>query len=147
MFTYFANVDFVEEEGAYEINFCDFPDIQGVTFCKEDVELEAEEVLMATLAELITSRRPIPAPLAAQSNENTFPIYLPILSCLKIALHNAILETKTLRIDLARKMNINAQQIERLLDIHYASKIDVLEQALYLLGYNTQVTVQKRIYS
>lgn len=145
MFTYFANVDFVEEEGVYEINFCDFPDIQGVTFCKDDVELEAEDVLLATFAELITSRKPIPAPLAAQKNENTFPIYLPILSCLKIALHNAILETETLRVDLARKMNINAQQIERLLDIHYASKIDMLEQALYLLGYEATVSVHKRV--
>lgn len=145
MFTYLATVEFIEEEGAYEINFCDFPDIQGVTYCKEDVELEAEEVLLATLSDFITARKPIPLPHESHEQcKNAFAVYLPILSCLKIALHNAIIETKTLRVDLARKMNINAQQIERLLDIHYASKIEVLEQALYLLGYEAQVTIQKR---
>ncbi|WP_369311780.1 hypothetical protein [Providencia rettgeri] len=142
MFTYFANVEFIEEEGVYEIGFYDFPNIQGVTFCKEDVELEAEEVLSATLADFITIRKPIPLP--QKNSKNAFPVYLPITTCLKIALHNAILETKTLRVDLARKMNINAQQIERLLDIHHASKVEVLEQALYLLGYDAHVTVQKR---
>ncbi|MEQ4673531.1 hypothetical protein ABN063_03100 [Providencia vermicola] len=148
MFTYFANAEFVEEEGAFEINFYDFPDIQGVTFCKDDVELEAEEVLLATLSELVTSRKAIPLPQerteSAESAESAFPVYLPILVCLKVALHNAMLDTKTLRVDLARKMNINAQQIERLLDVHYASKIEMLEQALYLLDYEAKVTVKKR---
>ena len=143
MFTYYANVEFIEEEGAFDISFCDFPDIEGVTFCKDDVELEAEEVLLATFAQYITLRKAIPLPHL--HNENAFPIYLPIISCLKIALHNAILETKTLRVDLARKLNINAQQIERLLDIHHASKIDALEQALYLLGYEATVSVHKRV--
>ncbi|MGG4662089.1 type II toxin-antitoxin system HicB family antitoxin [Providencia vermicola] len=142
MFTYFANAEFVEEEGAFEINFYDFPDIQGVTFCKDDVELEAEEVLLATLSELVTSRKAIPLP--QERTESAFPVYLPILVCLKVALHNAMLDTKTLRVDLARKMNINAQQIERLLDVHYASKIEMLEQALYLLDYEAKVTVKKR---
>ncbi|MGO2337233.1 hypothetical protein [Providencia sp.] len=142
MFSYLATVEYIEEEGTYEINYCDFPEIQGVTFSKENIELEAEETLTAAIAELITSRLPVPSP--SVSTEDAFIVYLPILSCLKIALSNAIIETNTRKSDLARKLNINAQQIERLLDIHYASKIEALEQALYLLGYDASVTVTKR---
>lgn len=141
MFDYSAVVEFIEDEGVYEINFCDFPDVQGVTYLQEDVELEAEETLTAAIAELISLRAPIPLP--ENTAPNAFIVHLPILSCLKIALHNAILETQTRRADLARKLNINAQQIERLLDIKHASKIEALEQALYLVGYETKVSVKK----
>ena len=142
MFNYLATVDYIEEEGTYEISYCDFPEIQGATFNKENIELEAEETLTAAIAELIASRLPIPLP--SSDAKNAFIVYLPILSCLKIALSNAIIETNTRKSDLARKLNINAQQIERLLDIHYASKIEALEQALYLLGYDIAVMVTKR---
>ncbi len=50
------------------------------------------------------------------------------------------------RVDLARRLNINAQQIERLLDIHYTSKIDLLEQALYILGVEPSITVTQKIF-
>ncbi|UBX48156.1 hypothetical protein LDO51_13435 [Providencia alcalifaciens] len=139
MFNYLATVEFVEDEGVYEINFCDFPDIQGVAYCAEDVELEAHETLLATLSELITLRNPIPLP--QNSVADAFVIHLPVLSCLKIALHNAILKTQTPRSKLARTLNINAQQIERLLDLQYASKIEALEQALFVVGYDVKVTV------
>ena len=139
MFNYLATVEFVEDEGVYEINFCDFPDIQGVTYCAEDVEIKATETLLATLSELITLRNPIPLP--QNSVTNAFAIHLPVLSCLKIALHNAILETQTPRSKLARTLNISAQQIERLLDLQYASKIEALEQALFVVGYDVKVTV------
>ncbi|HHE6467609.1 TPA: hypothetical protein ACPFI9_000109 [Providencia rettgeri] len=144
MFTYQATVEFIEEENVYEISFSDFPGLQGVSFCKEDVELEAQEILLASFAEIIELRKPIP--LATQTkSEATFSVYLPIICCLKIALHNAILDSAIQRIDLARRLNINAQQIERLLDIHYASKIDLLEQALYILGVEASITVTQKL--
>ncbi|MGG4607505.1 type II toxin-antitoxin system HicB family antitoxin [Providencia sp. Me31A] len=142
MFNYQAITEFIEDEGIYEISFCDFPEIQGVTYCKEDVEIEAQEVLLATFAEYIAARKKIPLPSVQQ--DGTFTIYLPITCCLKIALSNAIIASEITRFDLARRLNINAQQIERLVDIHYASKIDILEQALYLLGYEATVGIRKK---
>ncbi len=60
MFNYQATIEFIEEENVYEINFSDFPDLQGVSYCKEDVELEAQEILLASFAEHIELRKPIP---------------------------------------------------------------------------------------
>ncbi|HEC8325274.1 MULTISPECIES: hypothetical protein [Providencia] len=144
MFTYQASVEFIEEENIYEINFSDFPDLQGVSYCKEDVELEAQEILLGSFAEYIELRKPIPL-AAPTKSDATFTVYLPIICCLKIALHNAILNSAIQRADLARRLNINAQQIERLLDIHYASKIDLLEQALYLLGVEASITMTQKL--
>lgn len=142
MFNYLATVEFDEETNSYEISFADFPEIQGVAYCEEDIELEASETLMTGLADFISSRTPIPAPTSTEVDAIT--VHLPILSCLKIALHNAIIETDTRKADLARKLNLNSQQVDRLLDIEHASKVDALEQALYLLGYNIKVSIEKK---
>ncbi|MEX5930258.1 hypothetical protein AB6H26_11995 [Providencia hangzhouensis] len=53
MFNYQATIEFIEEENVYEINFSDFPGLQGVSYCREDVELEAQEILLASFAEHI----------------------------------------------------------------------------------------------
>ncbi|HEK2018028.1 TPA: hypothetical protein SMS15_002438, partial [Proteus mirabilis] len=134
MFNYPATSHFDEESETYEITYRDFDNIHAVAYTEDDIELEASDILHVGLEEFISSKMPIPMPSEPQSGD--FIVYLPPISCLKIALHNAMLTTKTKKADLARKMNLNSAQIERLLDINQTSKIDSLEQALYLLGYH-----------
>ncbi|WP_099073602.1 hypothetical protein [Proteus alimentorum] len=143
MFNYPAVAHFDEESETYEITYRDFDNIHAVAYTEDDIELEASDILHVGLEEFVASKLPIPAPSRAQSGD--FIVYLPLISCLKIALHNAMLETKTKKSDLARKMNLTSAQIERLLEINQTSKIDSLEQALYLLGYSISVSVNKDI--
>ncbi|MBG3130294.1 hypothetical protein [Proteus columbae] len=143
MFNYPAVAHFDEESETYEITYRDFDNIHAVAYTEDDIELEASDILHVGLEEFIASKLPIPAPSKAQAGD--FIVYLPLISCLKIALHNAMLETKTKKSDLARKMNLTSAQIERLLEINQTSKVDSLEQALYLLGYAISVSVNKDI--
>ena len=142
MFNYPATSHFDEESETYEITYRDFYNIHAVAYTEDDIELEASDILHVGLEEFISSKMPIPMPSEPQSGD--FIVYLPPISCLKIALHNAMLTTKTKKADLARKMNLNSAQIERLLDINQTSKIDSLEQALYLLGYHIAISVHKQ---
>ncbi|HCS1002167.1 TPA: hypothetical protein NZK02_003588 [Proteus mirabilis] len=142
MFNYLATSHFDEESETYEITYRDFDNIHAVAYTEDDIELEASDILHVGLEEFISSKMPIPMPSEPQSGD--FIVYLPPISCLKIALHNAMLTTKTKKADLARKMNLNSAQIERLLDINQTSKIDSLEQALYLLGYHIAISVHKQ---
>ncbi|HEJ9438950.1 TPA: hypothetical protein SMM97_002629 [Proteus mirabilis] len=142
MFNYPATSHFDEESETYEITYRDFDNIHAVAYTEDDIELEASDILHVGLEEFISSKMPIPMPSESQSGD--FIVYLPPISCLKIALHNAMLTTKTKKADLARKMNLNSAQIERLLDINQTSKIDSLEQALYLLGYHIAISVHKQ---
>ncbi|HCT1990085.1 TPA: hypothetical protein OUC50_001246 [Proteus mirabilis] len=142
MFNYPATSHFDEESETYEITYRDFDNIHALAYTEDDIELEASDILHVGLEEFISSKMPIPMPSEPQSGD--FIVYLPPISCLKIALHNAMLTTKTKKADLARKMNLNSAQIERLLDINQTSKIDSLEQALYLLGYHIAISVHKQ---
>ncbi|WP_193014451.1 MULTISPECIES: hypothetical protein [Gammaproteobacteria] len=141
MFNYPAVAHFDEESETYEITYRDFDNIHAVAYTEDDIELEASDILHVGLEEFIASKMPIPVPSKVQPGD--FIVYLPLISCLKIALHNAMLETKTKKSDLARKMNLSSAQIERLLEVNQTSKVDSLEQALYLLGYGISISVNK----
>ena len=139
MFNYPASFSYDEESDAYEISFRDFNTPGAITFTEEDIELEASEALTAAIGDCIDAHQPIPVPSVAQAGE--FIVHLPVLTCLKAALHQAMIQTNTRKADLARKLSMKGPQIERLLDVENASKIEVLEQALYLLGRNVSVSV------
>lgn len=93
MFSYPAVAHYDDESETYEITYRDFDNIHAVAYTEDDIELEASDILHVGLEEFISSKIPIPAPSKAQSGD--FIVYLPVISCLKIALHNAMLETKT----------------------------------------------------
>lgn len=141
MFGYPMTVSFDDEAGEYEISYRDFTDLYCTALTEDDVELAAKDGLTAFIAEMIESRIPIPAPSPTETDD--ILIHLPVLTCLKIALHNAMINTGTRKADLARKLNQKGPQIDRLLDVEHASKVETLEQALYLLGYEVSVTVAK----
>ncbi|WP_247175005.1 hypothetical protein [Escherichia coli] len=141
MFKYSASVTFDKDTEQFEISFRDFENLHSVAFNEDDIELEARDALTAMIGELIDSRIPIPEPSTALEGE--IVIHLPVLTCLKAALHNAMISTGTRKADLARKLNQKGPQIDRLLDVSHASKVETLEQALYLLGYEVSVSVAR----
>ncbi|HAV1906106.1 TPA: hypothetical protein JG938_002781 [Enterobacter hormaechei subsp. steigerwaltii] len=141
MFKYPATVSFDGDTGQYEIAYRDFNNLHSVALTEDDIELEARDGIIAMIGDLIDSRIPVPEPSVAQ--EEDIVIHLPVLICLKAALHNAMISTGTRKADLARKLNQKGPQIDRLLDVSHASKVETLEQALYLLGYETSVSIIK----
>lgn len=111
-----------------------------MTYSLEDVELEAQEGLKRHCYR--DGRAPSdPRPSALQPGD--IAVHVPILVRLKAELHNAMLASDTRKADMARKLSLNAAQMDRLLDVYYASKVEALEQALYLLGFEADVSVRK----
>jgi antitoxin HicB len=136
---YPAHYTFDNESEAWQIHFRDFPEQQAACYKREDIELEAQESLLLAIAMEMEEGRTVPAPSPALPDE--LAIHLPVLVKLKLELHNIMLAGATSKADLARKLGFNAGQMDRLLDVAYASKVEALEQALYLLGYEVQTSV------
>lgn len=136
---YPAHYAFDNESDAWQIHFRDFPEQQAACYKREDIELEAQESLLIAIATEMEEGRPVPPPSRAQPEDLT--IHVPVLVKLKLELHNIMLAGATPKADLARKLGFNGGQMDRLLDVAYASKVEALEQALYLLGYEVRATV------
>jgi antitoxin HicB len=111
-----------------------FPDMaEAVTFGEDesDALLRAIDALETVLAARIDDREDIPLPSPAAGRPC---VILPALTTAKVLLYRAMREAGLRKADLARRLGWHAPQIDRLLDLNHASRLDQIEAALAILG-------------
>lgn len=110
------------------------PDLPEVTTFGEDegdATLRALDAIEEAIAARIASREDIPLPSEANGRST---VVIPIQTGLKIMLHRAMLSEGVRKADLARRLDAHAPQVDRLLDIRHASRLDQLEKAFKAVG-------------
>lgn len=125
--------------GDYVVSCRDLPAMNSVGATVDEALLEAVDGIVATIAMEMEDRRPVP--MASERQEGEHIVFLPILIAMKVALHNAMIETGTRKADLARKLGQKGPQIDRLLDVEHSSKIELVELALRQLDRNVDLRV------
>jgi len=81
---------------------------------------------------------PLPSPPAGR------PVAaLPALTALKTALYQAMRESGTRKADLARRLSAHGPQVDRLLDLRHASRLDQIEAAFRALGKRIDFQVRQ----
>jgi len=124
-----------DDNGTILVTFVDLP---GATFGDDETDalLQAADALETILIGLIGSRRDIPKPSAANGRPTVAPT---LLGALKLAVYDAMRARGWRKADLARAMELNPRQIDRLLDLRHASTVAQLEQALAVCGKRAEV--------
>lgn len=120
----------------------DVPDLpEAHTFGKNEAEAlrRGRDVIATVLDARIRDRRPIPAPSPAVAGQVTVAVSL--LQTLKVDLYRAMNERGLRKSDLATMLDVHPPQVDRLLDLGYASQLKQLEAALAAVGRRV-VTVQ-----
>ena len=59
----------------------------------------------------------------------------------KVALYNTMLENKVNKAELGRRLNWHLPQVDRVLDVRHASRVDQLEQARGAVGKRLELHV------
>lgn len=116
-----------------------FPDVPGAVTFGDDEEqalVHAVDVLETMLLARILDRREIPAPSSANGRPTVRPT---LLGTLKVMLYLAMRELGWRKADLARALDIDPRQADRLLDLRHASTVKHLEQALAVCGKRADV--------
>ena len=88
----------------------------------------------------MADRRDIPMPRAA--TKGPFAT-LPALTEAKLGLYTAMRTVKVSKAELARRLNCHMPQVDRLLDLRHASRLDQLEGAFRALGKQLSVQVSE----
>jgi antitoxin HicB len=117
-----------------------FPDVPGAhTFGEDEQEalMRAIDALETMLQTYIDDRQDIPLPSPAHGPSVT----LPALSATKIALYQAMRAANVRKAELARRLDWHLPQVDRLLDLRHASRLDQLEAAFRVLGKRLDVMV------
>ena len=122
-----------------------FPDIPGAHTngdTREDAVAHAPDALHTAVSMLMEKNLDIPAPSAAR-RKSVVLVGLPsVISDAKTGLYMALRASGLRKAELARRMGIHKQQVDRLLDIDHASRIEQLEAAFAALQMRLTVAIQ-----
>jgi antitoxin HicB len=116
----------------------DIPELTSVGDDEDEALLNARDALESALELYQETRRPIPLP--SPPAEGGFTVTLPAALSLKVLLHNEMLKQGVRKAELARRLDWRLPQVERLLNLNHAARLDHLERAARVLG--KQVDVQ-----
>lgn len=118
------------------------PDFPGViTFGKnrEEALRHAVGAFREMIASKIHNKEPIPAPSKIRPKDEF--VVLPLQTEMKIRMYESMRESGIRKSDLARKMKLHRQEIERLLDFEHATSLNKIESAFAAMGKTLKIEV------
>ena len=133
-------VKLAPEDGKVLVSFPDFPDVHTFGDDEPEALTRAVDALETMLMAMIEDKEAIPEPKPIRRRGRF--IVLPVLTEAKIELYRQMRSSGTGKAELARRLNCHLPQIDRLLDLGHASRLDQLEQAFIALGKRLAVSIE-----
>lgn len=121
------------------VTFPDIPEALTGGATREEALAMAHDALVTALDFYFEDKREIPAPSKAKRGQET--VSLPASQWAKVLLLNEMVRQKKRPTDLARKMGTTPQAFNRITDLHHATKIDQIDQALGFLGKRLELSL------
>lgn len=130
-------VTLTREDGRVLVDFLDLP---AHTYGDDEDEAlsRAVDALTTMIAAYMRYRQPVPPPTIGHDGPT---VALPPLLVAKVELYNAMLAQRVNKAELGRRLRWHLPQVDRVLDIRHASRLDQLEQALAAVGKRLELRV------
>jgi antitoxin HicB len=131
----------VDDTGTVSVSFPDVPEAH--TFGEDESEALARAVdaLETAFSMYVDARQAIPAPSRLKRRQKA--VALPVLTEAKLALYEAMRSGRVGKAELARRLNWHLPQVDRLLDLMHASRLDQIEDAFRALGLRLNISVER----
>lgn len=130
---------FEPDGDGFAVSFRDIPEALTSGETMEEARAMAADALLVAMDFYFEDKRPVPAPSKAKKGEEL--IALPASVSAKILLLNEMLTQKVTPSELARRLHTRPQDVNRIVDIGHATKIDTIASALEALGKRLEVAV------
>lgn len=128
-----------QADGGFVARFPDVP--EAITQGEDRVEalLHAVDALETALSFYVDARRPLPVPSKPKRGQ---PVVHPsALESAKLAIYAAMVEQGIKKSELARRLGWHIPQVDRLLDLNHATRMEHLESAARILGKEIRLSV------
>ncbi|ATM78799.1 type II toxin-antitoxin system HicB family antitoxin [Serratia fonticola] len=129
-------VKFEHDETGWCVSFPDIPEALTGGDTREEALSLAQDALVTAFDFYFEDRRPVPMP-SADGEEF---IDVPASVAAKVLLLNAMIATGTTPAELARRLGTRPQEVNRIVTLNHATKIDTIEAALKALGKRLEIT-------
>jgi len=131
-----------EDDGAFVVSFPDFPEAHTFGEDTDEAKARAVDTLMTVIDVYISDKRPIPAP--SRARRHMVMIALPVLMELTVELYSAMLVEGVNKAELGRRLDWHMPQVDRVLNVRHASRLDQMQRALGAVGRTIEVSVRPR---
>jgi antitoxin HicB len=126
-----------DTNGTVLVDFPDFPEAHTFGDTIEEALAHAPDALATVIDGYVKDRRLIPLP---SSNATKYHVTMPALVEAKVALYETMQTGKIKKAELARRLDWHLPQVDRLLEMTHASKLDQIESAFRVMG--KQMTIR-----
>jgi antitoxin HicB len=127
-----------DDNGTILVTVPDIP--EAVTFGedREDALARAVDAIETAIMGFLSAREDVPAPKV----EGQDYVSLPALSMAKIELYRAMRADGVGKAALSKRLGVALPQIDRLLDLRHASRLDAIERAFAVLGRTMGIVIK-----
>ena len=126
------------DNGSLLVTFPDIPEAITFGMNKEEALKQAVDALETALSFYVDDRRALPTPSVIEGLATVHP---SALESVKLGLYAEMLKQGVRKSELARRLNCHLPQVNRLLDLTHASRLEQLEAAINALGKRLDVMI------
>jgi antitoxin HicB len=128
-----------DDNGTFLVTSPDFPELTSFGDTIEHALESAQGALLEAIEARIHDREPIPRPSAGKRL-----VRLPTQAAVKVLLYQVMQAEGVRKSELARRMSIPRQEVDRILDLNHGTALPKIELAFAALGKQLSVAVGSR---
>lgn len=128
----FYPLSFIEEDGDIVVRSRDLPELLTAGDTIEEATENAEDALDVVVLSYLEKGIDLPEPSELQAGE--VRVYVPATTAAKALVIQAFKEAGISKVELAKRMGIAETEARRILDPHYGTKLDKIEDAAKAMG-------------
>jgi antitoxin HicB len=126
-----------DSDGSILVSFPDVPEAHTFGADADEAMLRAVDALETALAAYVEDGKDLPAPSRPRRGQRT--VHPAALVALKLGIFQAMRDEGVRKAELARRLGWHLPQVDRLLDLNHASRLDQIEAAIAALGRRLDV--------
>lgn len=130
-------VDLQPDSGGYVVLFPDIPEALTQGDTREEALAMALDALITAFDFYFEDNQAIPLPSEVTGDY----VEVPLSVASKVLMLNALVESGLTRVELADRIGIKKQEVNRLINLHHSTKIDAIQRAMNALGKQLDIYV------
>lgn len=130
---------FEPDGSGFVVTFRDIPEAITQGDSLDEARSMAADALLTAMDFYFEDKRPVPAPSKAKKGEEL--VALPASVSAKILLLNEMIGQGVTPSELARRLNTRPQDVNRIMTLNHATKIDTIAEALSVMGKQLEISV------
>jgi antitoxin HicB len=121
-----------DDNDTFLVTSPDFPEVITCGETREDALKYAVGAFREVIAGYMHNKKPLPKPSKIRARDDF--VTLPLQTEMKIRMYESMLDSGIKKSELARKMKLHRQEMERLLDFNKSTNLDRIESAFAAMG-------------